>query len=722
MHNKTWASHRVAAWCIRIAIFLIPIGAGLVASWQVATRLPEPTTALPVVGWWVVVVATAIFVAFVTDRLLRRVTPITMLLGLTLAFPDKAPSRFAVMLRSFTVRGVKRALRAGQLDASPVQKTASEGLLDLLARLAAHDPQTRGHAERVRAYADLIAEEMGLKQSDRDKLRWGALLHDIGKLSVPRSVLNKSEQLDETDWIVIRNHPLKGESMTEPLADWMGDWRLTISQHHEKWDGTGYPFGLHERGISLGARIVSVCDAFDAMTSFRAYGERFDAESARIEIAKMSGEQFDPIVVRALMRVSIGRLRAPIGIWAWLPAMPFAGGMDRLSRHASVVAAAALVMIGFSATAADQIPIEVAGVSIDATVEEEPISQSVTAQPSAPSTAPASTTTAPQAPPTEAPPVAAAPIAPVSPPTAPPAPTTTAPPATTTTVAPTTTTTIAPTTTTTSAAETTTTTAPPPPIAPNLSLRVDEDQQVDFVIDALGDVTLGTQPNLGEVQLDASGRGRFVPNPDANGQDGFTYEACQSGACVRGSVVIEITPINDAPQAFADQATTDQSSPLDVAVLGNDIDVDGDVLTVTSVEAPPWGTATTDGSTVTFNPLGTTGQVSFGYRICDPSGACATATVDIIVSAPPTSGAVDDSFTLDSRGASSIDVLANDDLGPAPYDVIIVSPPSDGSVHLLGNNTIQYKAKGFVGVTSFVYEVCDGNGVCSRGTVTLTIE
>lgn len=729
MNSGTWASHRITAWCIRIVIFLLPIAAGLLASWQAATRLPEPTTVVSVIGWWVAVIVTAILAAYATDRLLTRLTPITMLLGLTLAFPDKAPSRFAVMLRSFTVRGVKRAVRSGDLDDSPEQKSASEQLLDLLARLTVHDPQTRGHAERVRAYADLVSEEMGLRQADRDRLRWGALLHDIGKLSVPRSVLNKTEDLDDTDWLVIRNHPLRGESMTESLAEWMGDWRLTISQHHERWDGTGYPFGLNERGISLGARIVSVCDAFDAMTSNRTYGQRFDAEAARVEIAKMSGLQFDPLVVRALMRVSLGRLRAPIGIWAWLPAMPFAGGMDRVTRHASVVAAAALVMIGFSATGAETIPIEVAGLSIEAP-EATDIMEPVTAQ--APSLSPVPSAAAPATPtPTEQapPPVAIRAAATVDP--AEPTPSTTTPPpppSTTTTSAPTTTTTLAPTTTTTVAPTTTTTTVPATtttvivPSAPNLSIALDEDVTIEFALDAVGDVGLTSGPGLGTVELDTSGRGRYIPDPDANGSDQFSYEACQGGACESGTVSIEIIPVNDDPVAIADQSTTDASAQVLIDVLGNDVDVDGDQLTVATVDSPAWGSTTTDGSSVTFDPLGNSGGVSFAYQACDASGACATATVTVTVTPPPTAGAVDDDITLDGRGASSIDVLSNDDLGPGPYVVSIVSEPGDGTVHVLGNETIQYKAKGFVGLTSFVYEVCDANGGCSRGVVTLTIE
>lgn len=702
--RTTWASHRLVAWAIRAIIFLIPIVFGLLVSWTVVRSLDEPQTAAGIIGWWVAVIGSAILSASAADRLLRRVTPITMLLGLTLAFPDKAPSRFSVMLRSFTVRGIARDVDSGILDESPDLKSASEELLGLLARLTAHDPQTRGHAERVRAYSDLVAEEIGLGQIERDKLRWGALLHDIGKIAVPRSVLNKQEQLDDTDWLVIRNHPLKGEALTQPLAAWLGDWRLTVGEHHERWDGTGYPFGLSGKDISLGARIVSVCDAFDAMTSYRAYGNRLGAEEARAEIAVMSGMQFDPSVVRALMRVSIGRLRAPIGIWAWLPAIPFSDGLERLARQTSVVAAAVVAVVGFASLPTPEPVVEVAGITIEQIAQAEPAPATTVAPPpttSAPTTTTSTSTTTTSS--AEAQPAVVAPVA---------------------TTSTTTTSTTSSTTTTTVPVTTTTTTPPPPPqpVAPILVLSVGEDGTISFSLGSVGTVAITTPPTMGTVNLNPDGTGTYVPDADAYGTDSFGYQACLGSVCTSGTVTINIAAANDAPVTSSDLATTDSETPVTIDVLANDTDPDGDTLTVTNLVQPASGVATTDGTSITFDPLGTVGEIPFSYTVCDPDGICATGDVIVTVDPAPTTGVADDEFTLTSPRASSFDPLANDSLGPEPYDITILSEPEHGKVSVLGNNKFQYKPRGFIGTTFFVYQVCDANGVCSSGTVTVTVE
>jgi len=198
---------------------------------------------------------------------------------------------------------------------------AAETLLAVVARLFKHDRLTRGYSERVRAYTNLIAEEMGVPAEDLDKLQWAALLHDVGKMSVPAEILNKAGRPTDAEWEVLRGHPGAAIPLLTPLAPWLGDWALAATQHHERWDGDGYPGGLAGPNISLAGRIVAVADAYDVMTSVRSYKSGLSPALAREELTSSAGTQFDPAVVRAFLAVGLGRLRfvaAPLpGSTSW---------------------------------------------------------------------------------------------------------------------------------------------------------------------------------------------------------------------------------------------------------------------------------------------------------------------------------------------------------------------------------------------------------------------
>ncbi len=185
---------------------------------------------------------------------------------------------------------------------------------------------TRGHSERVRAYTDLIAEELGLDAEDAAKLRWAALLHDIGKLEVPEAILNKDGRPTADEWEIIRGHPGAGGPRLEALAPWLGEWALAATEHHERYDGKGYPRGLAGEEISRAGRIVAVADAYDVMTAPRSYKPSLPAEQARVELTTNAGTQFDPDVVRAFLAVSLGRRLALAGPLGWLAQLPSAVG------------------------------------------------------------------------------------------------------------------------------------------------------------------------------------------------------------------------------------------------------------------------------------------------------------------------------------------------------------------------------------------------------------
>ncbi|MGH9283613.1 MAG: HD-GYP domain-containing protein, partial [Acidimicrobiales bacterium] len=266
-----WETRPTLATAVRVAIFAIPFCASMVAAWLMTRALDVPEGLGEHLLWWAGVLAASLGALLVFDRAVRGLLPLAALLRLSLIFPDRAPSRLGVALRSGSTRRLQarevEALQRGELE--PAQ--AAHTILALASNLNVHDRGTRGHSERVRAYADLIGAELGLDAADRDRLRWAALLHDLGKLSVPATTLNNHHQLSPDDWETLRRHPLEGARLAQSLGEWLGPWSLAIEQHHERYDGTGYPYGLAGSEISLGARIVAVADSYDAMTSPRAY-------------------------------------------------------------------------------------------------------------------------------------------------------------------------------------------------------------------------------------------------------------------------------------------------------------------------------------------------------------------------------------------------------------------------------------------------------------------
>lgn len=182
-----------------------------------------------------------------------------------------------------------------------------ETMMALAQALETKDAYTRGHSERMVQRAEAVAERLGLPEVETELLRYSAILHDIGKIGIPDNILNKPDKLTDEEYRLIKEHPIKGAEIVkqvkalEPVAS-------IILQHHERWDGKGYPQGLKGEAIPIEARIVSVLDAFDAMTSDRPYRKALPIERVIGELKRCSGTQFDPKVVDAflaeLLRVS----------------------------------------------------------------------------------------------------------------------------------------------------------------------------------------------------------------------------------------------------------------------------------------------------------------------------------------------------------------------------------------------------------------------------------
>jgi putative nucleotidyltransferase with HDIG domain len=325
MNDRRWESRPVLSRLVRLAAFLAPIAISIIVASIVSALMPTPTTTVGVVGWWIAFVASIVIPLILLNRLVRRVLPLAALLELTLVFPDEAPSRFAVAKSA----GRTRDLRKKLADSSESEPTEAAALvLALISSLGDHDRATRGHSERVRAFTDMLAEQVGVPVEDREKLRWAALLHDIGKLEVASEILNKPGDPDDTEWEVIKHHPHNGARLLGPLSVWLGPWVGAVAHHHEHWDGTGYELGLKGEEISFGGRIIAIADSYEVMTAARPYKKPLAPEAARRELAKCAGTHFDPRLVRSFLDISIGRLWRTVGAAAFLAQLPVLGGLS----------------------------------------------------------------------------------------------------------------------------------------------------------------------------------------------------------------------------------------------------------------------------------------------------------------------------------------------------------------------------------------------------------
>jgi putative nucleotidyltransferase with HDIG domain len=212
--------------------------------------------------------------------------------------------------------------RRGRLESSIELSNAYRGTALVLGDvIEADDGYTGVHCKSVVSLALAVGQELGIEPDRQRNLEFGALLHDVGKVAIPKEIINKPGKLDPEEWTIIKTHTLEGQRMLDRVGGFMRDVGTIVRSHHERWDGGGYPDTLAGDRIPVEARIISACDAWNAMRTDRSYRRALPYEAALAELISCSGTQFDPRVVEALVRV-VERDERPVATASELGAVP----------------------------------------------------------------------------------------------------------------------------------------------------------------------------------------------------------------------------------------------------------------------------------------------------------------------------------------------------------------------------------------------------------------
>jgi putative nucleotidyltransferase with HDIG domain len=236
------------------------------------------------------------------DFLLKPLTSEDVVKSVMRAYERLLERRQARAYRDSLETGIQRRTHELEIALGELETNYHMTLEALVGALDAREHETFSHSFRVRAYTRYLARRAGYPPAHLPALEQGSLLHDIGKIAVTDAILLKPAKLTPEEWIEMRKHPTAGDEMLKRVP-FLRPASAIVRHHHERFDGTGYPDGLKGVEIPLGARLFTVADTLDAMTSDRSYRKSPGVEAARAEIARCSGTQFDPHIVELFLKV-----------------------------------------------------------------------------------------------------------------------------------------------------------------------------------------------------------------------------------------------------------------------------------------------------------------------------------------------------------------------------------------------------------------------------------
>jgi len=246
------------------------------------------------------------FISFPLIQVALKTTDLSLgILNVTNRFGDQPYSKEDLENLDFIADTASVAIN-NQLKSIEIEKSYFRTMKALAAAVEEKDRYTRGHSDRVKTYAVELARRLGLPSETISTIEHACVLHDIGKIGIPDTIIQKDRDLTDEEYGKIKEHPAKGENIIRVIP-FLEPARPIIRHHHERFDGTGYPDGMKEKEIELGARIIAIVDTYDAMTTERPYRGPFPKDHAISVLKEQKGKQFDPELVDIFVRYLLGQ-------------------------------------------------------------------------------------------------------------------------------------------------------------------------------------------------------------------------------------------------------------------------------------------------------------------------------------------------------------------------------------------------------------------------------